>query len=225
MRLLLAGPRRFGLGLAVILALSASAARASIVFNWPNPPGWTAGTPGPGASASQSFTSVNPNDITVQIDNNGVNQQGGYPQINHTNETGGLTNVDALQLYISSTPVFGNTLKTTVSFASPVTNLSFQIWDVDANPGQFIDKIANLQGLSPDGVTLIGASSVTSAVPGFNTIIGTGLATVVLGTANAANNTNQGTIDITFNQPIIQFSFEWSNNDVALGKQAIALGR
>jgi len=64
----------------------------------------------------------------------------------------------------------------------------------------------------------------TSAVPGYNTIGGTGLGTVVLGTANAANNTNQGTIDITFSGPITQFSFDWSNNDAGLGAQAIALG-
>ena len=194
------------------------------MFNWPSSPGWTAGTPGQGATVTQSFTSVNPNDITVAIQNGGVNVQGSYPQINHTNETGGLSNVDGLQLYLSSTPSFGNVLKTTISFASPVTNLSFQLWDVDANPGQFIDKIANLQGLGPDGLTLVGASSVTSATPGYNSITGTGLSTVILGTADAANNSNQGTINIAFNQPIIQFSFEWSNNDPATGAQAIAIG-
>ncbi|HEV2047073.1 MAG TPA: hypothetical protein VGQ95_10805 [Chthoniobacterales bacterium] len=46
----------------------------------------------------------------------------------------------------------------------------------------------------------------------------------MLGTANAANSTNQGTIDISFAGPITQFSFDWSNNDPALGAQAIALG-
>lgn len=203
---------------------SAPATRASVVFDWPSSPGWTAGTPGQGASVSQQFTSVNPNDITVTLDNGGVNIQGTYPQINNGNETGGFTNVNALQLYISSTPQFGNVLTTTVSFASPVTNLSFQIWDVDANLGQFIDKISNLQALSSDGVTIVGASSVTSEVPGYNTITGSGLSTVVLGTNSAANNTNQGTIDITFTGSITQFSFNWSNNDNGRGAQAIALG-
>jgi hypothetical protein len=61
-------------------------------------------------------------------------------------------------------------------------------------------------------------------VPGFNTITGSGLSTVVLGTAGASNSTNQGTIDISFLGPITQFSFEWSNNDGGLGAQAIALG-
>ena len=216
-------PLRFALILAPILA-SVSPSKASIVFNWPNPPGWTAGTPGQGATVSQSFTSVNTNDINVQIQNNGVNVQGTYPQINSTTSTGGFTNVNGLQLYISSTPQFGNTLTTTISFASPVTNLSFEIWDVDAKSGQFADMITNLKALAPDGVTIFGASSVTSAVPGYNTITGTGLSTVVLGTASAANNTNQGTIDITFGQPLTQFSFDWLNNDNGRGAQAIAIG-
>lgn len=227
MRLLLAVvsrivPRRFCLIL--VFCLTASVGQSSVVFNWPNPPGWTAGTPGQGATVSQSFTSVNPNDVTAQIQNNGVNVQGTYPQINNTNETGGFANVNALQLYISSTPQFGNTLTTTISFASPVTNLTFQLWDVDASAGQFVDMITNLKALAPDGITVFGASSVTSAVPGFNTITGAGLSTVILGTAGASNTTNQGTINITFNQPLIQFSFDWSNNDNGRGAQAIAIG-
>jgi hypothetical protein len=213
----------FFLVVASIFTLTNGTVEASIVFNWPDTPGWTAGTPGQGQTATQSFTSVNPNDISVSIENDGVNIQGTYPQINSTNETGGLTNVNALQLYISSTPTFGNVLKTTVSFASPVTNLSFQIWDVDASAGQFVDKIANLQGLAPNS-TIVGPDSVTSAVAGYNTITGTGLSTVVLGTAAASNSTNQGTIDITFLGSITQFSFEWSNNDNGRGAQAIALG-
>jgi hypothetical protein len=104
-----------------------------------------------------------------------------------------------------------------------VINLSFQIWDVDAVSGQFADKISNIQALTNLGAT-VGPDSVTSAVPGYNTITGTGLSTVILGTANANNSTNQGAINITFNGQITQFSFEWSNSDPALGAQAIALG-
>ena len=213
-----------GLAGALFFITSAPFVQASIVFNWPDTPGWTAGTPGQGQTATQSFTSVTSNDISVSLYNGGVNIQGTYPQINSTNETGGFTGVNALQLYLSSTPQFGNVLKTTVSFASPVANLSFQLWDVDANAGQFVDKIANLQALSQDGVTIVGASSVTSEVAGYNTITGTGLSTVILGTNPANNATNQGTIDIMFTGPITQFSFEWSNNDNGRGAQAIGLG-
>jgi hypothetical protein len=230
MRLLLAlnwsVVRRFCLVLA--LCLTAAAAKGSIVFNWPVSPGWTAGSPGPGVTASQQFTSVNPNDITVDVNNNGANVSGAtwqtnYPQISANPLTGGLSGVNALQLYVASQANVASVVRTTVTFATPVINLSFQIWDVDAVAGQFADKISNIQALAQGGGT-VGATSVTSATPGFNTIIGTGLATVVLGTANAANNTNQGTIDITFSGPITQFSFDWSNNDAGLGAQAIALG-
>jgi hypothetical protein len=228
MRLLLAGPRRSGLGLAVILALSAPAARASIVFNWPSPPGWTAGAPTPGQTKTQSFTSVNPNDITVDINNNGISPSGAtwqtnYPQINSTQSTGGFSGVNGLQLYVVSQASIASYIRTTVTFATPVINLSFQLWDVDANVGQFADRISNIQALAQGGGT-VGPDSVTSVTPGFNTIAGTGLATVVLGIANAANNTNQGSINITFNGPVTQFSFDWSNNDVGLGAQAIAIG-
>lgn len=216
--------RRLAIFACISVLMSGMSTNASGVFNWPSSPGWTAGAPGQGQTVTQSFTSVNPNDITVALYNSGVNLQGTYPAIDSTTETGGFTNVNGLQLYLSSTPQFGNYLRTTISFATPVANLSFQIWDVDASTGQFVDKIANLQGLSQDGVTLVGASSVTSEVAGYNTISGTGLSTVVLGTNPAANNTNQGTIDVTFTAPITQFSFEWSNNDNGRGAQAIAIG-
>jgi hypothetical protein len=198
------------------------------VFNWPSPPGWTAGAPTPGQTKNQSFTSVDPNDISVDINNNGIAPLGGtwqtnYPQINSTQSTGGFSGVNGLQLYLVSQNSIASYIRTTVTFATPVINLSFQLWDVDALAGQFADRITNIQALAQGGAT-VGATSVTSAVPGFNTVTGTGLATVVLGIANAANNTNQGTINITFAGPITQFSFDWSNNDLGLGAQAIALG-
>lgn len=114
-------------------------------------------------------------------------------------------------------------------FAAPVTSVSFQIWDVDAFSNQFKDQISQIQALAVGGAT-VGPTSVTSAVPGFNTITGTGLSTVVLGTAvlgtaSASNTTNQGTIDISFVGPITQFSFEWLNKDPKLGQQAMPLVR
>ena len=227
-RLRLRGPVLWLVGMHFV---NASTVDASIVFNWPSSPGWTAGAPAGGETKTQSFTSVNPNDITVDINNSGPGPQGmvwnggsgGYPQIGTSPDTGGFTGVNGLQLLVTSSQAVGTFIKTTVSFATPVINLSFQIWDVDSVAGQFVDKIANIQGLAAGNV-IVGPDSVTSAVPGFNTIIGTSLATVVLGTANANNTTNQGTINITFNGPITQFSFEWSNNDVGLGAQGIALG-
>jgi hypothetical protein len=214
--------------LVILLCIAQFSASGSVTFNWPSSPGWTAGTPTAGQTKTQSFTSVNPNDITVSINNSGagplgMTYQSGYPQINSTNTTGGFSGVNGLQLYVSSSQALSTYTRTTVSFATPVINLSFQIWDVDANSGQFVDKIANIQAV-PQGGGLAGADSVTSAVSGYNSITGTGLATVVLGTANANNSTNQGTINIIFNGPITQFSFDWSNNDSGLGQQAVGLG-
>jgi hypothetical protein len=137
--------------------------------------------------------------------------------------TGGFASTNALQLYVVSQSSTSSYIRTTITFDSPVTSLSFQIWDVDSVAGQFADKIFNIQALAVGGAT-VGPDSVTSEVAGYNTISGTGLGTVVLGTANASNTTNQGTIDITFSGPITQFSFDWSNNDAGLGAQAIALG-
>jgi hypothetical protein len=212
----------------IIFLMSRLPLNASLTFDWPATPGWTAGTPSAGQTKTQDFTSVNPNDITVSVNNSGtgalgMNFQGGYPQISSNPFTGGFSGVNGLELLATSSQAIGTYAKVTVSFATPVTNLSFQIWDVDAVPGQFVDKIANIQALAQGGAT-VGADSVNSAVAGYNTVVGTGLATVVLGTANANNGTNQGTINLTFNGPITQFSFEWSNNDPALGQQGIALG-
>src|SRR5256885_16329177 len=219
---------RTSLFCAALLAGFGLPVRASVVFDWPTSPGWTAGTPTAGQTVTQSFTSVDPNDITVSVNNDGISNQGatwqtGYPQISRSPLTGSFGSTNALQLYVVSQSSTSSYIRTTITFATPVINLSFQIWDVDAVAGQFADKIFNIQALALGGGT-VGATSVTSATPGYNTITGTGLSTVVLGTNNATNNTNQGTIDITFSGQITQFSFDWSNNDAGLGAQAIGLG-
>jgi hypothetical protein len=177
---------------------------------------------------TQNFTNFTPNDITVSVNNNGVsgsggNWQPGYPAIDSTSLTGGLTGVNGLQYYLSDQSSTASFIRTTVSFASPATNVTFQIWDIDAVNKQFADTLTNIQAIAVGGAT-IGPDSVTSAVAGFNTITGTGLSTVVTGIASASSTTNEGTITITFNGPITQFSFDWSNTDSKLGAQAIALG-
>ncbi len=219
-------PAKFAQFVALALCLAPFAARASML-NWPAN-GWTAGAPGPGQTFAQSFTADAPNDVTVSLNNNGAGPSGSiwnaaYPAIDATKTTGGFTGVQALQLFLASESSTSAFIKVTVSFASPVTNLSFQLWDIDASGTQFTDTIRNIQGLTPASA-VVAATSVTSAVAGYNTITGSGLTTVVTGTATAANNTNQGTIDISFVGPITQFSFEWSNTNTGLGAQAIGLG-
>ena len=114
--------------------------------------------PAPGQTATASFTSVTPNDITVSINNNGAGPQGMVfnpqtPSINTDQFTGGFTGVNGIQLIVSSSQVFGAYIQTTISFATPVANLSFQLWDVDAKSGQYADKIANIQALAFGGGT------------------------------------------------------------------------
>jgi hypothetical protein len=207
------------------LFLLAGAAQAAVVFNWPDG-GWTAGTPSVGSTVTQNFTNFTPNDITVSVSNNGgpgTSWAGGYPQIDSTSLTGGFTGVDALQLYMTGQDSTTSFIRTTISFASPATNVTFQLWDVDEGNKQFTDVIQNISAQAFGGGT-VGADSVTQAVAGFNTITGTGLSTVITGIAPASGTTNEGTITITFNGPITSFSFDWLNTDSKLGSQAIALG-
>ncbi len=201
-----------------------------MIFNWPaSGTPWDGGTPASGQTASDTFTSVNPNDITASINNSGagpesMNFNASYPAIGRQLFTGGFSNVNGLQIELTTESSSAAYVQFTVSFAYGVTNLSFQIWDLDEKGNQFTDVVSHLQGLSIDGVTLVGASSVTSEQATFNSITGTGLSTVITGLKQASNNSNQGTVDITFNQPITQFSFQYSNTDPALGQQGLALG-
>ena len=214
-----------------LLLLICSIRPATAAFDWPTSPGWTAGSPGPGQTASQNFTNAETNDLTVAINNSGAAVQGmvwdgssgGYPQISRVTNTGGFANVDGLQMAVTSSQTAGAFITVTVTFGGPVSNLSFQIWDVDAVAGQAIDRITNIQAIALGGCN-IGPDSVTSAVAGFNTISGNGLGFVVVGNGNASDSTNEGTIDIVFSGPLTQFSFQLDNNDPALGGQGIGLG-
>jgi hypothetical protein len=217
-------PLRYCLAAAIALFCSGQAEATLVVF--PNT-GWTAGAPAAGQTTSQTFSGTP--GLTVSINNNGSAAQGatwasGYPALNSTQTTGGFTGENGLQLYATSTSATTAYILTTVTFASPVTNVSFQIWDVDKLAGQFVDTITSIQALSDLGAVQA-ASSVTSAVSGFNSITGSGLGFVVTGTNGAGNTTNQGTIDVSFTGPITQFSFKWSNTDPGLGGQAIGLGQ
>src|ERR1700737_1187397 len=179
--------------LAGLLLLLSPAPLHATIFNWPSS-GWTAGVPAAGQTLTQNFSRATPNDITVSINNNGASNQGatwqtGYPAIDSTTETGGFNGTNGLQLYVIQQSSTSSYIKMTVAFSSAVSNLSFQIWDVDAGSGQFIDKIFQIQAIAVGGAT-VGPDSVTSAVPGYNSITGSGINTIVLGTALADNSTN-----------------------------------
>src|ERR1700694_5699299 len=107
------------LGAAGLLLLLSPASVRGTVFDWPSS-GWTAGTPAPGGTVTQSFTSVTPNDITVSVNNNGTSNQGGtwqtgYPQISSNPLTGGFSGVNGLQLYVVSQSSTSSYIRTTVT--------------------------------------------------------------------------------------------------------------
>ena len=222
-------PSRTALILVTGLLLFAGLAPVgATMIAWPAAPGWTAGAPTPGQTRTQSFTAVNPNDITVSINNNGASGTGatwnaGYPAINSTLLNGGMPGTNGLQLYLTSQSSTSSYIELTISFAYAVSNVSFQLWDIDAG-SPYADTISQIQGVAFFGGGIVAADSVTSAVSGYNTITGSGLSTVVTGTATADNNTNEGTIDVSFLGPITEFSFRWSNSDSSLGSQGVGLG-
>jgi hypothetical protein len=197
--------RLYVLYLWLLIAVLASAPKLDAgITLWPSNPGSTAGAPTPREKLAQSFASVNPNDNTVDINQSA---SGGDPQIRFNNDTGRFSGVNGLQLPVTSSKAF----TMTVSVAAPVFNLPLQIWHSDAATGQFIDHLADIQALAQGGGG-VSPNSVTSAVASYNTITGTGLSSVALGTVNA-NGANQSTIDIVLNGKITQFPLNPSLDD------------
>lgn len=191
--------RRYGFVLGVIFLISPRLVTAS--FDWPATPGWTAGVPGPGQTASQNFTRAQTNGIVVAINNSGAGVQG---------------------MVWEGSQAAGGFITVTVS-GGAVNNLSFQISEGDAIAARAIDRITNIQAIALGGGN-IGPDSVTSAVPAFNTINGNGLGLAVVRNGNASDSTNEGSIDIVFSGPLTQYSFQLDNNDPASGSQATGLG-
>jgi hypothetical protein len=106
------------------------------------------------------------------------------------------------------------------NYVGGVTNPSFQLWDVDASSGTFLDTIKNLQATTTTGTTIYPTLTPTA---GFNQVTGSGASAVITGTNNANNNTNQGTVGVSFTGTVTSISFQWSNGDSALLTQSIAI--
>ncbi len=196
------------------------------VYNWAGAT-WTAGGPTAGNSANQNFNGIRANFINVAIQNNapgsttGAVWAGGYPTVNNTLTDGG-TGANALQLYVNSQPSTTAYVGVTVKFADLVSATSFTLYDVDLRAGTWKDTISQIQAVTQTG-QIIGVSGVTTSTT--NSSTGTGLSTVVSGTAdNNPSTGNGGNVTFTFNQPITQYSFRWSNTDPGLSTQLIGLG-
>jgi hypothetical protein len=233
-------PAQFACFCLALMAFLASS-QGSVVFDWPVAPGWTAGQPtinGPDQTVDYSSTGQN---ISVTLSNTGATWNTGYPQVvpDGTGAFNGGTLNSGLILQPTGQISNATYIQLTINFNNPggVQNVSFQIWDVDAtvdgSGNGFIDSITNLQAAAVAGGTLYPSSidNIHTSNPGtpYNFITGSGSSLAITGdpsqAAGATNNTDQGTINITFAQPITQISFWYANAaGGSLTTQTIGIG-
>lgn len=212
-----------------------------MVFAWPSSPGWTAGQPtinGPDQTVDYSSTGQ---DISVTLSNTGATWNTGYPQV-ATGGTGfvngGTTNNGFILQPLAQTSN-ATYIQVTINFNNPggVNNVSFQLWDVDAtvdgSGNGFIDTITHLQAAALGGGTLypdtLNNTHTSNAGTAYNFITGSGPTLTIAGNpaqpSGAANNTDQGTVNIGFSQAITQISFWYSNSATgSLTSQTIGIG-
>jgi hypothetical protein len=224
----------------VVVCCSVSAPDAhATVFDWPSMPGWTAAEPtinGPPQTVDYSSTGQN---ISVTMANSGATWNAGYPQVVAGGTgpfNGGTTNNGLIVQPVSQISNATN-IQFTINFGGPVTDVSFQIWDIDAtvevSGNGFIDLISHLQATAAGGGTvfpdIVDNTHTSNAGTTFNFINGSGAGLTIRGDpaqlSGATNNTDEGTLSITFSQPITQISF-WYSNDTSgsLTTQTIGIG-
>jgi hypothetical protein len=207
------------------------------VFDWPSSPGWTAGEPtinGPVQTVDYSSTGQN---ISVSIANTGATWNGGYPQVaaGGTGFVNGGTTNNGLLIQPGGQTSTGTFLQFTINFNNPggVNNVSFQLWDidatVDASGNGFIDTITHLQAIAVGGGTLfpdtIDNNHTSNPGISYNFITGSDITGNSAQPAGAANGADEGTVNITFLQPITQISFWYSNSATgSLTTQTIGIG-
>ena len=170
---------------------------------WPSP---VSGTP----TLSQTY-SVGGSNIDITFSGNTAQLvTTGSPISPETNQylTGGTTNEDALFVRTD----FVNTTQNvviTLDFSHPggVSDLSFTVWDIDADEPQWVDQV---QVTAIAGGSPVNPSSITDGVtnaPGINTSTGS-----PIDNNNAANNSSDGNATFTFNQTgITQVTIVYSN--------------
>lgn len=219
----------------VVVAFSPTA--RGTVFDWSPTLGWTAGQPtinGPVQTVDYSSTGQ---DISVSIANTGATWNGGYPQVaaGGTGFVNGGTTNNGLIIQPGAQTSTGTFLQFTINFNNPggVNNVSFQLWDidatVDASGNGFIDTITHLQATAVAGGTLFPDTidNTHTSNPGiaYNFITGSDITGNSAQAAGAANGADEGTVNITFLQPITQISFWYSNSATgSLTTQTIGIG-
>jgi hypothetical protein len=195
-------------------------------FNWATPPTWPTGTPTTGNTLTNNYTSGGLTlAVTLANSATGATWAAGFPNVG-TNTTGGTAS-NGFQLGASSqgsTNPANSYVQVTITFAAPVSSVSFTIWDVDKTAGSWIDSITGIsaQPWSTGGPI---AATITHPTATYNTISGSGtLGATVTGIASANNTTNQGNVTFDFGTAAItSFTFRWSNTDPGLATQYIGI--
>lgn len=209
------------------------------VFSWPTTPGWTAGQPtinGPSQTVDYSSTGQA---ISVTIANTGATWNSGFPQVaaNGSGYVNGGTTANGLIIQPGAETSNATHIAVTVNFNNPggVTNVQFQLWDIDATVDSsgngFVDRVSQIQAVAVGGgTTYATASNAHTSNPAtvYNTISGAGATLALTGdttTNGATNNTDQGTVTISFASAITSFSFWYSNAATgSLSQQTMGLG-
>lgn len=197
-------------------ALSCGA--AAIVHDW-DVDGWTAG------DLTNSYTtSGEPIVWTVSGDTGAlqVNPTGGtaLPDLSDY-DSGGLVPTEDALLYLVDFTNRSSAIVTTVDIGVPGTGVDeaqFALFDVDYATGQFEDRILVTGSLG--GMTVLPTLTRSAS----NTVSGN----TALGTAGANNDTDLGTITVTFQSPVDQFVISYGSGTDATtpanpGQQAMSI--
>ncbi len=187
------------------------------------------GTPTAGNSVSKSYdndqthsTTSTVNDVTITLANAVGTWSSPRPAVD-TNYDGG-TGKKALSLGFSkeSNTTQGLTVTIDFNYVGGVTNVNFQIFDVDYSAGTWIDKIDQIWATTTTSGT-VGPSSVVGSAD--NVVSGTGLTFAATGTNANSLNTSAGNVSIDFGTAkVTSITFRWRNVDNGKGDQKIGLG-
>ncbi|MBK0404882.1 T9SS type A sorting domain-containing protein [Adhaeribacter sp. BT258] len=119
----------------------------------------------------------------------------------------------------SATTTRGTTITTT--FGKAVSDLTFTMFDVDRNAGQYFDAI-KIEGYQ--GSTLVQLQKKDVITTSYNEFVeGSNLVQAVANGTNVATNSTNGNVTVKFSEPVDRIVFTYNNLDAAAGNQGIAI--
>lgn len=190
-----------------------SCAAGSTLFDW-DAVAWTAG------SLGNSFAVTDIGTVSFAIASTGgwVNNvtYGGQSPTRSNALTGGIATAQfALTQYLDFN-FQAEVATTTITLPTAVPGLQFSLFDIDFNAGQFADRIVVTGTFNGSTVTPVLTNGVSNYVIG-NTAVGD---------AGAANTSADGTVVVTFTQPVDTVTISYGNATTAPadpGGQAMAI--